>query len=79
MKQKEKVNEDNLEYLIKISDFVNLVVNHHTIDDLRIATLYKKAFEICIKNKKKISLLIMVESKIKIQTLTDMLSYGGDL
>jgi hypothetical protein len=66
-----------LEYLIQISDYVNLIVNYHTIEDSSIALLSKSVFEICIKNKKKISLLIQIESKINIKRFMDMLYYGG--
>ena len=58
IKKKETVNEEMLKYYIEISDFVNLVVNYHTMEDNNIAKLYKKAFEICVINKKKISLMI---------------------
>ena len=76
-KLKNSINLEMLEYYIKISDFVNLIVNYHTIEEIKIAQLCKKAFEICIINKKKISLLIQVESKINIQRLTEMLKMGG--
>jgi hypothetical protein len=36
-KLKNSINLEMLEYYIKISDFVNLIVNYHTIEEIKIA------------------------------------------